>query len=265
MSRVLFATAAFFFSLSSAYAAGNVLLPDQNSGGNNAPLPNLGLSPYVKPAPGSKTKETGLPNLGLTPAPLPAPSADSSKPKEQKLKTDAAKKTETPKKSTPQKPADIVRRDKLPGTEPDKTLPRALDVSLGENSSLSLKDLRILREKLGLENEDISSSCSLVVRGSLITDKGTYTIGDGFSAQTTVYYDGLIRNYSMAMMASCLADERNLPPSNTSILKLKNRFLVPLNPVLCPAPASKKIPVALVITYNGGRTPQCDYYTRNSD
>ncbi len=238
MRYVLFAAANVLFAVALApqvsLAAANVLLP-KDSGNDQASFPNLGLSPSV-PAPAvDQTKDSVSPSPDIKDAPdgaktgAPAPSSDSPR---------------------------IIQQTDPSITPSNSTLPNSLTISFGNKSSFGADDFALIGKKLGLSHKQISSSCALSLHGLLKTDKGSYVIGGGMSPQTVVAYDGTIKSAIMSAQALCLASG-NLPPGDGVMIKMNDRFVVPLQSIGCSVPDFKAS--SLVITYDGSGKSQCVY------
>ncbi|MFA5041350.1 MAG: hypothetical protein WC464_06935 [Bdellovibrionales bacterium] len=261
MRRLLFSAIALLFVASPSFAASNVLLPD-DSGNESESLPNLGLGGQPLKSTPQAQPETDLPNLGLgvQPSKPVDPAKTAQKPKEApvaKNKDVPKPKKEETKPSSALPAAKILRYTDVNEAADDKSLPHNIKISLDEDSTLSAKDVSDIVRKIGLGEDKISSGCKLNLRGTLITDKSNYAIGNGTTQQDTVYYDGKIRNYLMRVQAMCLADERNIPPGKNTVVKIKDRFAVTLGTISCEPPSG--YPSSLTITYGGGNSSECVY------
>ena len=240
MPRFLFAVIGLLFAATLApsplYAAANVLLPPENPGNDGSkPFPSLGLSVQTPKTAPDSTKKTDAP--------------------ETKSKATAAPEEKT--KKSPSSDSKIILQTEVPDVPANKSLPHNLNISLGKDSSIGEKDSAKIAGKLGLNADEISSNCILTIRGTLITDKSTYAIGNGMSRQATVYYDGRIKNYSMMVQALCRANDK-LPPDSGTVVKIKDRFVVVLQPIRCAPPTGSNA-ASLIITYNGIAAAQCEY------
>jgi hypothetical protein len=216
-------------------AAGNVLLPRDDSGSSSA-LPNLGLS---------VTPKTTAP-VAATPEPAKKQEAPETKPQ-------ATEKT-APSSASSNPTRVIIETES--SYQPGSTLPNSLTISMSDKSSFSKTDAAKITDKLGLSGDQIPSSCFLSARGAIKTDKSLYSTGIKSSPQVSVRYDGTITGYMLTAQALCLM-AGPLPQKGGIIVKLGDRYVVPLQQINCPLPSGKVSD--LIVVYDGSDKSLCAY------
>lgn len=140
-----------------------------------------------------------------------------------------------------------------------KDLPHPLTITLDKKSFYSSRDLEDILSRLELHPKQVFMSCYLSLTGLIETTKGKYLFGGGVSPSSDLRYDGKITGYRMLAQAICPAIDRKLLPAKSGgIVKINDRFALPLQVISCPPPpgglASK-----LDVLYLNGKAVQCRY------
>ncbi|MDD3371387.1 MAG: hypothetical protein PHE27_06125 [Alphaproteobacteria bacterium] len=142
--------------------------------------------------------------------------------------------------------------------KPDLSLPKQIKILFSSKSTLNKKDAAKLQRKLGITAKEIASSCYLAPTGVLTTTKKPYVIESNMAAEAIVPYDGNITGYSLRALALCILN-KPLPTNAGVVVKLNDRYSVPLSTIKCEAPTTSK-PKELSITYDGTRSSNCEHY-----
>jgi hypothetical protein len=247
------ATAILLLTANVALAAGNVLLPPDNSG------LNLGLAPQQTdtPAPAADTVKTPdvstssskggtLPNLSSTSGTdLPySPPLQQQAP----MTTGATNGIATTVIQMPQ----MQNPSNFPG------MPKAaynLGIDMAEKSVWGANDISNVASHFGIPANQVPKLCVLDLSGYMTSSKSAYTFSTGMSGHDSLGYDGVIQNVTVTPQALCSIS--HLPPNSGYVMQLGDKYVAPLGMITCGAPTGQ--PSRVAILYSGNGNGQCIY------
>jgi len=259
--RLIAALAALTFGLScqqTAYAAGNVLLPDDDT---SHAMPGLGLGPTAKPSPEK---------------PAATPPSESTAPKntnsENILPAVNPARVSTPLPQTPARPppppTNTATQFRLPTRVIEMPLPESIinssDSDWPNNLTLKIADKYVwgtfdtstINSNLGIAPAQIPARCHLSASGIATGDEGYFAFDTGIAhSETPIRYAGAIKNITLQPRAVC--DRIALPPNSGYVFQIGDKYTVSLGQVSCPPPPEKA--KDLIFSYAGDGKGQCSY------
>jgi hypothetical protein len=235
----------------SVRAAGNVLLPtapsttttegsddDSSSNDNSATDQSPSTPPEATPA---------------VPAATPKPVPNSAS-----LPTGQSKVSLPKMPPMPTKVTQIKQPSKEVMASWGKKLPHALSIGYAENAGIGPHDTSIIKSRLGIAEDKIKDVCSLVLNGTLQSNKGMYMAPlNMIAAHLIVKYDGTLSNVRLNIMTSC-AKPASMPSNSGIVIQTGDKYMIPLSQVACTPPANQSV-TQLAISYAGDGKGQCTY------
>jgi len=244
-----------------AYAAGNVLMPSDNSSDGTG---SLGLVPQEKPpAPQTSSGGSAPANDGQSsnqPGPILPNDMGSM---------DGGQQTAPPVPAaggyTPIPPAaqpfagmatHVIQMPVPTGNPAQGNLAGSLTLTVADKYLWGPFDVMTVNRSLGIPSDQIPAHCHLSVNGNADSDAGTYPFDTGLThMQAPIGYAGIVKEINVRPMAVC--DLVPLPPNAGYVLQTGDKYTVPLGQVTCPPPPRGA--QRLVFQYAGNSKGQCAY------
>ncbi len=137
-----------------------------------------------------------------------------------------------------------------------QSLPLKLSFHFSDHSTLSAEDAATVTRQLGLSTKEISASCFLSLRGTLLTERGNAIISGMETGAPTANYDGAIKNVILLVEAVCPMPKK-LPAGAGVVNQYGERAVVDLGSVFCTPPTHQSS--VATVSYNGTAHTSCAY------